>query len=181
MHGLNAKCFNKFSHVSKCFHGFDQRAPEVRFENYTWYWLTLLNIINKVKRKLISSISSVTSINASMSSTQELLKCVLLFHFFTFDHDLHCYHFWGPHSYGVGASCTSQLAMWLAIWDECSLLIGCDKSCLCDISLILWRHSTLSTSSNVSTRLVMSVNASIQDFDTGLRSGLRSWPYFDQL
>ena len=29
---LNAKCFNKFSHISKCFHGFDPRTPEVRFE-----------------------------------------------------------------------------------------------------------------------------------------------------
>ena len=40
--------------------------------------------------------------------------------------------FWGPNSYGVGASSSSQLVdyvtMLLYISDICSLLIGCDKS-----------------------------------------------------
>ena len=41
-HGLKGKCFNKFSHVSKCFHGFEQRTPEVRFEICNWFWLIKL-------------------------------------------------------------------------------------------------------------------------------------------
>ena len=33
----------------------DSRTPEVHFRNYTWFWLTLPNITNKVKRKLVAS------------------------------------------------------------------------------------------------------------------------------
>ena len=75
---LKAKCFNKFSQFSKCFHCFNPLTPGVCFENYTWFWLTLPNRINKVKRIRVASTSLVTSVNASMSSTQELLNCVLI-------------------------------------------------------------------------------------------------------
>ena len=43
-------CFNKFSHHSKCFHGFDPRTPKVHFENYTWFWLTLSNKFSHVNK-----------------------------------------------------------------------------------------------------------------------------------
>jgi len=71
--------------------------------------------------------------------------------------------FWGPHSYGVGASSISQLVdyvlyCYVVISDNCSLLIGCDMSC--DISWILWRHCKLSTRPNVSTSSITSVKAS---------------------
>ena len=35
----------------------------------------------------------------------------------------HCQDFWGPHSYGVGASLISKWTMYLSFLDECSLFI----------------------------------------------------------